>query len=255
MSLEVSKIHFPPHISGLSSTTIKIQNNGPDDIILKLRSSQPKRFHIDGSHRKTPDGPDLFAVESLSNISIKVSANLCKVPPSEKDRNRGYTLDRFQILYCTVTGSVENLNIKQQWDDSKKHAKPLEQVVDCIVDLPTVSVQSSNLSHSTESSFSDPVEFSLSNSGSMANSTSLNSSGLSARPKRDSKRDSSTKPGSLSASKDNTALSRSSELRGPNPHAQFQSWHHIDLKELRVLSWQGLAIIFLAFLIGFLSGR
>lgn len=97
MSLEVSNIHFPSHISGLSSTTIKIQNKGPDDIILKLRSSQPKRFHIDGSHRKTPDGPDLFAVESLSTISIKgtfsllyrfnsikVSANLCKVPPSEK---------------------------------------------------------------------------------------------------------------------------------------------------------------------------
>jgi hypothetical protein len=71
MSLEVSSIHFPSHPSGLSSTVIKIQNKGPDNVLVKLRSSQPKRFHIDGSHRKTPDGPDLFAVESLSNISIK----------------------------------------------------------------------------------------------------------------------------------------------------------------------------------------
>lgn len=255
MSLEVSNIHFPSHISGLSSTTIKIQNKGPDDIILKLRSSQPKRFHIDGSHRKTPDGPDLFAVESLSTISIKVSANLCKVPPSEKDRNRGHTLDRFQILYCTVSGSVENVNIKQLWDDSKKNAKPLEQVVDCVVDLPTVSVQSSHGTNSSSESSGD-LEFSLSNSTSM-NSTNLTTSGLSARPKRDAKRDSSAKAGSLSASKDNNGLSRSSELaRGsPTPRAHLQAWHHIDLKELRVLSWQGLALIFLAFLFGFLFGR
>jgi hypothetical protein len=65
-----------------------------------------------------------------------VSANLSKVPPNEKgmagyfgrevdanllDRSRGYTLDKFQILFYTVPTSIETLNLKQQWDGMIPH--------------------------------------------------------------------------------------------------------------------------------------
>jgi hypothetical protein len=164
--------------------------------------------------------------------------------------------------------------------ESKKAGKPFEQVVECIVDLPTsfpANTTSSAINNNSTESSSEVSEFSLNNSTSLMSTTN---STVSARTKL------AVKPASLSTSKEKPPLSRSSEMKvSPTSHVQsFQAWHHVDLKErtsssfytyfslsfflsfflplitltymlVRIISWQGFLILFLAFLIGIFVGR
>jgi len=146
--LEISKIHFTPDLTGFSSSTIYITNQYLNDVILKVRCNEPKRYHISRSEFSPND--DIFFLNKRSTISINISVNLSKVPPNETDRTNGFINDRFQILYKEIPplDASQLANLKELWEGIRKTGKPLDVIANCTVELPSRIVQNNTQSQS-----------------------------------------------------------------------------------------------------------
>jgi hypothetical protein len=278
--LEISKIHFTTDLTGFSSSTIYITNQHENDVILKLRCNEPKRYHISRSEFSPND--DIFFLNKSSKISINISVNLSKVAPNEKDRTNGLIQDRFQILYKEIPplDAQQLANLKELWEGIRKTGKPLEIIASCTVDLPSKIVQN-NTTHSNATQ--QPFTFNPTqpiNSSSTPNPLPINSTNstipiiqpvpLSANTTKPEEKSIPEIPSLLLkksitniSSPPNSVKSKQATISKSltKPTTSFQKFQDnlplfikefkiSDYEDVRVLSWKGFLVIFIAFLIG-----
>jgi hypothetical protein len=293
MVLEISKIHFTTDITGFSSSTIYITNNYENDVILKLRCNEPKRYHISRSEFSPND--DIFFLNKSSTISINISVNLSKVTPNEKDRTNGVIQDRFQILYKEIPplDASQLANLKELWEGIRKTGKPLEVIANCTVELPSKIVQNNTTqSNSTQPPLifnpTQPINSSSTPKPLTNNSTipiiiqpiplatnTGNSPQLTMKPEdksipeipslllKSQQQQLITNLSSQPISVKSKQATKSKTLtKATTPFQKFQEslplfvrdFKISDYEDVRVLSWKGFLVIFIAFLIGKLIG-
>jgi hypothetical protein len=293
MVLEISKIHFTTDITGFSSSTIYITNHYENDVILKLRCNEPKRYHISRSEFSPND--DIFFLSKSSTISINISVNLSKVAPNEKDRTNGLIQDRFQILYKEIppVDASQLANLKELWEGIRKTGKPLEVIAICTVELPSKIVQNNTTqSNSTQPPLifnpTQPINSSstpkpLTNSSTIPIiiqpiplATITGNSQLTMKPEDKSipeipsllfKTQQQQQPITNISSqpisvKSKQATKSKTITKATTPFQKFQEslplfvreFNISDYEDVRVLSWKGFLVIFIAFLIGKLIG-
>jgi len=272
--LEISKIHFPSELTGYSNTTIYITNHYENDVIMKLRCNEPKRYHISRSEFSPTD--DIFLLNKGVTISINVSVNLSRVPPTEKDRADGSISDRFQILYKEIPplDSSQLSNLKELWEGIRKTGKPLEVIANCTVDLPLKTAHNNTQSNSTQSITINPKPINSNSTNSKIESTS-NSTFINTNPEISSTQmrvkhaDKSTPEIPFILNNQpitNSSISLKSQqhpksktlARNTTPFQKFkenlpvfiQEFRLSDYEDVHVLSWKGFLVIFIAFLIG-----
>jgi hypothetical protein len=288
--LEISKIHFTSDLSGFSTSTIYIANHHDNDVILKLRCNEPKRYHISRSEFSPND--DIFFLNKRSTISINISVNLSRVVPNEKDRTNGFINDRFQILYKEIPtlDASQLANLKELWEGIRKTGKPLEVIANCTVELPSRIDQNNAQSTSIQPLIINPTQPINSNSTlPLINSTNSTipiiqpiplSTIAEGSPQISTKKSEDksipeipplllktqqpiTNISSQSISMKSKQATKSKTLTKPaSPFQKFkqsfplfvQEFQISDYEDVRLLSWRGFLVIFIAFLIGKLIG-
>jgi hypothetical protein len=252
---------------------------------LKLRCNEPKRYHISRSEFSPND--DIFFLSKRSTISINISANLSRVAPTEHDRENGLINDRFQILYKEIPplDPIQLANLKELWEGIRKTGKPLEVIANCTVELPSKIVQIK-----TESNTSQPITLSQTqptNSNSIPSVNAIqsiplsntNTGGSSQLPMKPADKSIPEIPPptlliktqpitnisssqSISVKSSKQATKSKTLAKSPTRFQQFQEnlplfvqeFQISDYEDVRVLSWKGFLVIFIAFLIGKLLG-
>jgi len=281
--LEISKIHFPSDLTGYTSATIFITNHHENDVILKLRCNEPKRYHISRSEFSPND--DIFFLNKGVTISINVSVNLTKVPPNEKDRANGIINDRFQALYKEIPplDSTQLANLKELWEGIRKTGKPLEVIANCTVELPSKVTHNNTQTNSTQPIIINPTQpINSTHKESTLNSTLpfIQPNPLPSNVEKNSTQmrviqadkstpeiphlnfNNQTIPNSSISFKSNQNGKSKTLTRTTAPFTKFnqnlpvfiQDFKISDYEDVRVLSWKGFLVMLIAFLIGkFLS--